>query len=118
LDEINLQDAALLNLQRACDACVGLAMRVVRLARLGVPQDSAESFALLASAGLLDEKLADRMKKMVGFRNVIVHEYQKIDLAIVRSVIERDLDEVLAFSAWALRLPTPLPPRGTPARRG
>jgi uncharacterized protein YutE (UPF0331/DUF86 family) len=43
--------------------------------------------------------------RMVGSRNLAVHQGQKLDLAIVRAVIEKNLDDVLEFSALALRLP-------------
>ena len=38
------------------------------------------------------------MKRMVGFRNVAVHEYQELDLVRVRAIIEQRLDDLLAFS--------------------
>jgi len=45
---------------------------------------------------VLDDSLAERMARMVGFRNVAVHAYQELDLGIVESVIRDGLDDVLA----------------------
>jgi uncharacterized protein YutE (UPF0331/DUF86 family) len=59
-----------LNLQRACETAIDLAMCVVSQRKLGVPQDSRDAFALLQTAGILPADLATRMQKMVGFRNV------------------------------------------------
>lgn len=98
------QEAIILNLQRACEAAIALAMHQVRLRRLGVPQESRDAFLLLAQAGLLKRDLAEAMTRMVGFRNVAVHDYQALNLAIVQAIIAKHLDDFLAFSTWALTL--------------
>jgi uncharacterized protein YutE (UPF0331/DUF86 family) len=103
--DITRQDAILVNLQRACEAAIGLANRIVRRRRLGVPQRSADAFESLARAGLLDRGLAARMKAMVGFRNIAVHDYRALDLAKVREIIERRLDDLSAFGRAMLALP-------------
>jgi uncharacterized protein YutE (UPF0331/DUF86 family) len=97
------QDSIVLNLQRACETAIDLAMHLVRKHRLGVPQDSRDAFELLANAGKLDPTLAASLKGMVGFRNVAVHDYTRLDLAIVQSIIERHLDALLSFASAALR---------------
>ena len=79
-DNLTAQESMLLNLQRACEVSIDLAMHVIRKRRLGVPQDSREAFDLLRANGLLDQKLAESMKRMVGFRNVAVHEYANLKL--------------------------------------
>ena len=79
-------------------------MHVIRKRRLGVPQDSREAFHLLRANGLLDQKLAESMKRMVGFRNVAVHEYANLKLETVKSIMTQHLDEFLAFSERILRL--------------
>jgi uncharacterized protein YutE (UPF0331/DUF86 family) len=67
------QDAIILNLQRACETAIDLAMYVISKRRLGVPQDSRDAFTLLQTSGILPADLATRMQRMVGFRNVAVH---------------------------------------------
>ena len=103
-ENVTAQESILLNLQRACDFSIDLAMHLVRKRRLGVPQDSRQAFELLQTSGLLDQQLADSMKRMVGFRNVAVHEYADVKLDIVKSIIVRRLDEFLAFSRQMLHL--------------
>jgi uncharacterized protein YutE (UPF0331/DUF86 family) len=88
-----VQDAVVLNLQRACEQAIDAAARVVSIRRLGVPADSAEAFTLLERAGALTPMTAARMRAMVGFRNVAVHQYQVLDQAILRAVVERHLDD-------------------------
>jgi uncharacterized protein YutE (UPF0331/DUF86 family) len=96
------QDAIILNLQRACEAAIDLAMHRVRLHRLGVPQESRDAFSMLAEAGRLDPVLSGRMAKMVGFRNVAVHDYRSLNLGIVKSIVTERLDDFLALARWAL----------------
>lgn len=96
------QDAIILNLQRACESSIDAAMHLVRVHRLGVPQETREAFDLLERAGRLDPALADRLRKMVGFRNIAVHDYQKLSLDVVRSIIRDRLDDFLAFTRMLL----------------
>lgn len=92
------QDAALLNMVRACETAIDLANYVIRAQKLGIPASSADSFKLLNTAGIIDHRLAERMEKMVGFRNTVVHQYTNVDLRIVEAVIASELDELLAFA--------------------
>ena len=98
LDDQTIEDAVVLNLQRACEAAIDAAMRVVARRRLGLPQDSREAFTLLEHASLLDGVAADRMRKMVGFRNVAIHAYQALDRAIVKRIVLEHLTDFEAFS--------------------
>jgi uncharacterized protein YutE (UPF0331/DUF86 family) len=103
LEHQTRQDAIILNLQRACETSIDAAMHLVRVRRLGIPQETREAFDLLLPAGLIDPVLADRMKKMVGFRNVAIHGYQKLNLDIVRRIVVEHLDDFLTFSRLLLR---------------
>jgi uncharacterized protein YutE (UPF0331/DUF86 family) len=69
------QDAIVLNLQRACESSIDAAMHLVRLHRLGVPQESREAFDLLERAGRIPPALAGELRTMVGFRNVAIQFY-------------------------------------------
>ena len=97
------QDSIILNIQRACQAALDLANRVIRLKQLGIPQNNRESFALLADAGLVSQALADTMMKMVGFRNIAVHEYQKLNLDILRAVIEQHVKSLDDFATELIK---------------
>jgi uncharacterized protein YutE (UPF0331/DUF86 family) len=106
-DDLTRQDSIVLNIQRACEAAVDLAMHLVRVYRLGIPQESRDAFELLATAGKIDRTLADGLKRMVGFRNVAVHDYQRLNLDIVRAILRRDLDDLLAFARVGVAAGTP-----------
>lgn len=92
------QDSIILNLQRACEAAIDLAMHEVRVRRLGVPQETRDAFTLLRDVGVLTPELTERMMAMVGFRNVAVHDYRRLDLAIVRSIVTERLGDFLEFA--------------------
>lgn len=96
------QDAAILNIQRACEACLDMGHAIIRRERLGIPQSARDVFALLARAGWIDASLAEALQRMVGYRNIAVHDYQN-QLPITIVVIERHLDDFLAFSRAVLR---------------
>ncbi len=102
-DNLTKQDAIILNLQRACQAAIDLAMHLVREHDLGVPQESREVFSLLEEAGHLDRELSRRLMRMVGFRNVAVHEYQELNLDIVQSIVENHLSDFTQFTERVLK---------------
>lgn len=92
------QDAVLMNVLRACEAAIDLANHVIRVRKLGIPVSSADSFRLLQAERIIDPQLADRMGKMVGFRNVVVHEYARVDIGIAEAVIVSGLNGLLEFA--------------------
>ena len=92
------QDIIVLNLQRACEQAVDMANHAVAARKLGWPQTSAESFDLLQRAGLVTVDMADKMKAMVGLRNVVVHQYQDLDLDIIASVVRDHLGDLSDFA--------------------
>ncbi len=92
------QDAAILNIQRACEAALDMGQHLVRRDKLGVPQSARDVFSLLAQAGWIEQALADDLKRMVGFRNIAVHDYQAMQLPITVRIITFHLDEFLRYS--------------------
>lgn len=99
------QDAAILNVLRACETALDLANVVISERKLGVPQSSRDAFRLLADAGLVSAEVSHKLQHMVGFRNIAVHQYQLLDIAIVESVLRSDLEDVLRYAEAIARLP-------------
>ncbi|HEU4616888.1 MAG TPA: DUF86 domain-containing protein [Gammaproteobacteria bacterium] len=92
------QDAALLNVIRACETAIDLANKLDRKQHAGIPSETRESFAILSREKLVLEDLSVRMQKMVGFRNLAVHRYRELDMNIVVAVIRDRLDDLLQFA--------------------
>jgi uncharacterized protein YutE (UPF0331/DUF86 family) len=97
------QDAAILNIQRACEAALDMGQHLIRREGLGVPQSARDVFELLAQGGWVTADLATALKHMVGYRNIAVHEYQRLQLPITVAVITRHLDDFLAYTSAVLR---------------
>jgi uncharacterized protein YutE (UPF0331/DUF86 family) len=53
---------------------------------------------LLQQAGEIEADLTKRLKSMVGFRNIAVHDYQALNLEIVKAIVARNLDDLAAFA--------------------
>ena len=92
------QDAIGLNIQRAAEQCIDLANHVVRLKKLGLPKESKDGFLFLAKAKIIPQALATQLSGMVGFRNTLVHEYQELEIQIMKDVIENHLDDLVEFT--------------------
>ncbi|WP_066895069.1 DUF86 domain-containing protein [Clostridium nigeriense] len=93
LNDYTKQDSIVLNIQRACEASIDLAMHVISEKKLGVPQSSRDGFEVLNKNNLIDDKLTKNLKAMVGFRNIAVHDYKKIEIKIVQMIIEKHLND-------------------------
>lgn len=107
LDDQTQQDAIVLNLMRACESTIDLAMHVASRQGLGIPQETREVFNLLHDSGVIDAGLRDRLQRMVGFRNLAVHEYQKLQRPILESIVTERLGDFTEFAAAILNLADP-----------
>ena len=86
-------------LQIAIQAALDAASHIVSDERLGEPRTNRELFDLLVAAGWIDLELGDRLRRMVGFRNILVHGYTAVDPTVVRDVVEHHLPDLLAYAA-------------------
>ncbi len=100
--DLTRQDAAILNIQRACQAALDMGQYLIKQERLGVPQSARDVFTLLTQAGWIDEALSVNLKRMVGFRNIAVHDYQTLQLPIVVHIIKNHLKDFLQFTKLLL----------------
>ena len=91
------QDSVVLNLQRACEAAIDSANFLIKQHSLGIPQSARNSFDLIASANIITPELANALKKMVGLRNIAVHDYQALNLDIVIAVVKNNLSDFELF---------------------
>ena len=84
-------------------AALDAASHIVADGHLGEPRTNRELFDLLERAGWIDPPLAAALRNMAGFRNILMHGYDTVDLTIVRDVVEEHLGELLAFVAAVRR---------------
>ena len=104
LNDLTKQDSIILNIQRACEASIDLAMHLVSRKNLGIPQRSRDAFELLAKANYIDAPLLKSMTSMVGFRNIANHDYQAIQVEIIQVIIEKHLVDLEAFATVAKKI--------------
>lgn len=98
LQDYRKMDMIVLNLQRACEAVLDLAMYVVSVRKLGLPQNKRDAFVLLEENKIINSNMSKNMQGMVGFRNIAVHDYKEIDEDILKDVIENHLTDLLDFA--------------------
>lgn len=82
----------------AIEACIDISQHVCAAEKWGPPADNGDAMRLLARHGLLPAELADSMRRAVGFRNVLVHEYVGVSDDVVRARLH-DLGDLSAFVA-------------------
>jgi uncharacterized protein YutE (UPF0331/DUF86 family) len=96
------QDAAILNVLRACEAALDMGQHLIRREKLGVPQSARDVFTLLAHRGWICAELAYDLKRIVGFCNIVLHDYQELQLSVAENIIVAHLDEFLEYSRFIL----------------
>ena len=97
--DYDAQDILALNLTRAVQLCVDVALHLVAESEHEPPPDTmAASFDALHRLGVLAPDLAERLRRAVGFRNVAIHNYRAIDWAIVHTICREHLGDFRAFA--------------------
>lgn len=102
LNNYTTQDSIVLNLLRACEASIDIAMHIIAEKKLGLPQTSRDAFSFLEENGILTSDLSNKMKAMVGFRNIAVHDYQELNLVILQKIVEDHLDDFTEYTKTIL----------------
>lgn len=97
-------DQIVLNIQRACEIAIDIAMYIISNRKLGVPQTKKEVFIKLEENNLISKDISTNMQKMVGFRNIAIHDYKQIDEEILADVIENHLIDLTNFAKQILNL--------------
>lgn len=93
LDHQDTQDIFVLNLQRAVQAAIDLVADL----KLGLPETLKENFALLETSQIVDAALSARLQAMAGFRNIAVHNYQQLNVAILKSILAHRISDLEHF---------------------
>ena len=102
--DIDLQDIISVNLERAVQQCVDIAAILISDTEKNPPATMASTFVFLAESEILEKDLSERLRRAVGFRNISVHEYSRIDWNIVYSIITKNIDDFKDFSASVLAI--------------
>lgn len=98
LNDLDAQDVLTLNLSRAVQLCVDISLHILSSSNQPVPQTLAEAFLGLVEEGIISVDTEEKMRKAVGFRNIAIHEYKKINWAIVYAISTERLSDFKVFA--------------------
>ncbi len=84
-------------LQMMIETCLDVSGHIISHEKLRVPETYADMFRILVQNGTLKESQLEALEKMARFRNIIVHDYEKIDAEIVIGILQRNLHDFEGF---------------------
>ncbi|MEK6692672.1 MAG: DUF86 domain-containing protein [Nitrospirota bacterium] len=91
-------------LQIMIELCIDIANHLISDKGMRLPTGYADTFKVLMESQVISKNLFKTMEKMAKFRNVVVHQYEKIDPAIVVSILHRDLDDFRKYKKAIIKL--------------
>lgn len=83
--------------EAAIETLIDVAMMIVSSEKMGLPYSEENIFDLLEKNNILDKRLSSNVKKMKGFRNVLIHRYANVDDELVYNNIKQHLDDFYVF---------------------
>ena len=98
VEDMDAQDVLTLNLSRAIQLCVDISLHILSSSNQPIPQSMADAFTGPLKEGVISVEIEGIMRKAVGFRNIAIHEYEKINWAIVYAIATRQLSDFKVFA--------------------
>lgn len=97
LPESDASDAVILHLWQAVQIAIDLGVSACVKLGLGAPPTYAEAFRRLAEHGVIEVELAQSLARAAGFRNLVAHAYDKLDLGRVHEAAREGPADLIAF---------------------
>lgn len=97
------QDVFVLNLQRAIQASFDITNIIIKENNLDLPVNYKNAFEILKKYSFIDEPVKEKMIKMAGFRNIAVHNYQSLNVEILKSILKNNLPDFEEFYTQILK---------------
>jgi len=97
LADLDRQEIVMFNIQMAIQNCVDIAAHIISEEGFGIPDSTAEMFNILEENNYLDNKLTRKMVKAAGLRNLIVHEYAKIEAEQIYKIVHKDITDLNTY---------------------
>ena len=97
LDDQDVQDIFVLNLQRAIQSAIDLSTHIIATEGLGLSDTVRGNFELLEKAKVINKDLSRKMQSMVGFRNIAIHDYQSLNVDVLKSILKKHLRDLEEF---------------------
>ena len=99
LSDIDRQEVISFNLHLAIENCIDIAAHIISEEGYGVPGSASDMFYILEENSYVSRELTEKMVKAIGLRNLIVHEYAKVDLKHLYQIIQKDIGDINDFLA-------------------
>ena len=96
-NDFDKQDIFILNLQRAIQATFDITNNIIREYNLELPVNYKNGFEIIEKHKFIDKNLKENMIKMAGFRNIAVHNYESINIEILKSILKNNLHDLENF---------------------
>lgn len=96
-NNFDVQDIFILNLQRAIQATFDITNIIIKEYNLELPVNYKSGFEILHKHNFIDENIKEKMIKMAGFRNIAVHNYESINVEILKSILKSNLQDFEFF---------------------
>ncbi len=103
LEDLLIQDVFVLNIQRSVQASIDIAQVVISKKDLSLSSSYKDTFYILTKEKIISPALCKKMQNMVGFRNIAVHDYQKLNLDILKTILKKHLPDFEEFYSKILR---------------
>lgn len=98
VDDLDVEEIVVLNLQRAIQATIDLSAHLISGRSWGLPDSLKAHFSILADQRVISPDLASHLRAMVGFRNIAVHDYERLDREILKGILRERLVDLEAFA--------------------
>ena len=99
ISDIDRQEVISFNLHLAIENCIDIAAHIISEEGFGMPGSASDMFYLLEENSYFGAELAERMVKTIGLRNLIVHEYAKVELDRLYQIVQKDIGDINDFLA-------------------
>jgi uncharacterized protein YutE (UPF0331/DUF86 family) len=96
-EDLDIRGAFERYLYLAIQSTIDLAEAVISYKNLRKPSTMSEAFHILSEEGIISSDLKTKLSKMVGFRNIVAHDYDKINYEIAYSILQEGLNDIHEF---------------------
>jgi len=86
------------------EVCIDIANHIISDRNLRMPSSYADTFQVLKEAGIIKKSLFNRLEKMAKFRNIIVHQYEQVEPAIIVSILKKNLRDFEEYKKAVLKI--------------
>jgi uncharacterized protein YutE (UPF0331/DUF86 family) len=84
--------------QLACEDILDICNLIIAGKGLGLPKDNRDAIQKLVDNKIISKKLGDRLEDMVGFRNLLVHRYGKVDDSKAYHYLNEEINDLYEFA--------------------